>query len=878
MAEKKIQTRIRQKVDTKANWDKATNFVPLKGEYIYYSDLHKVKVGDGVTKVGALPFLADSDTHSITGMYVGATNTKANAATTNGNTYLKLYDDNTKRAEFKIVGSGATKVSSDASGNITISSTDNDTHFTTGLYVGKADEKSNSATTNGNTYLKLFDNDTKRAQHLINGGGATTVTSNASGTIEIATPIKTLDTTSGSGLGDGRNENIAGSGTIYLHKVAKTGSYNDLVNKPKIPTNVVTIDTEQRISGKKYFENDVNFGKWVNPIRQVSDAPAKLNLMSSAQTNAGFFDTVMFAGAGDWLYLGHLKPDFSIRASFRGTGDENDTYSANLEYTHGTLNTLTDWDYQSGWAVRPTKVSTTTPAIIQIKFKRQLYTDVLRLIITGHNLNDTSSGSAYSGFLDDYTIEVCTNYTNDTWTTVVNRTNASDSIGAGLMYSLQTDSYTPCYGIRLKITKCHVTGTGYAFIKISSMQLRDYRPGIKFPDCLGAISQGGGDVWGELHTKSNLVTHNVLPYATNESYIGNANSQYWSVYSHDFYENGTALSDKYLAKGNASTNNNQVVYNPVELKKGLTGTGALVWNGNFVDTFKLNILSSDSAEEAFTYSQLSASLKCYSLTLKSTSGGSNMVLDPNTGGSISITGGSKDKYFSFANATAGTFLTTGDKGVANGVASLGSDGKVPASQLNINIPDTSTFLDKGTASTTATQTVYNPVEMKKALTVSSVQGTKYTDNSGNQQSLFELGGTADTNSGSSSLTLYRNRAGNWDSASITFTPADGLKINNYAIGVQNWSNVPASYILTNGDGVTKDSNGGVKLKSSGGASSDDFVFESTNNGKLHSKMSIGPSGLVRGGWCIDNSKIITEATLGSAVGSISSESIVSICI
>lgn len=418
-----------------------------------------------------------------------------------------------------------------------------------GLYVGKASEKSNSATTNGNTYLKLFDNDIKRSQHLINGGGATTVTSNDSGTITVATPIKNLDTTSGSGLGNGRSENIAGSGTIYLHKVAKTGSYNDLVNKPTIPTNVVTIDTEQRISGKKYFENDVNFGKWINPIRQVSDAPAKLNLMSSAQTSAGFFDTVMFAGAGDWLYLGHLKPDFSIRASFRGTGNENDTYSASLGYTHGTLNTLTDWDYQSGWCVRPTKVSTTTPAIIQIKFTKQLYTDVLRLIITGHNLNDTGSGSAYSGFLDDYTIEVCTNYTNDTWTTVVNRTNANDSIGAGLMYSLQTASYTSCYGIRLKITKCHVTGTGYAFIKISSMQLRDYRPGIKFPDCLGAISQGGGDVWGMLNVNSDLNTHNVLPYANNQSYLGIANKQYWSVYSHDFYENGTALSDKYLAKG-----------------------------------------------------------------------------------------------------------------------------------------------------------------------------------------------------------------------------------------------------------------------------------------------------------------------------------------
>ena len=230
MAEKKIQARIRQKVDTKANWDKATNFVPLKGEYIYYSDLHKVKVGDGVTKVGALPFLADSDTHSITGMYVGATNAKANAATTNGNTYLKLYDDSTKRAEFKIVGSGATKVSSDASGNITISSTDTnthqsvtdknptlawgaksavatigstdihvtmpanpntDTHFTAGLYVGKADEKSNSATTNGNSYLKLFDNDIKRSQHLIHGTGLTTVASDARGTITINSTLPT---------------------------------------------------------------------------------------------------------------------------------------------------------------------------------------------------------------------------------------------------------------------------------------------------------------------------------------------------------------------------------------------------------------------------------------------------------------------------------------------------------------------------------------------------------------------------------------------------------------------------------------------------------------------------------------------------------------
>ena len=177
-------------------------------------------------------------------------------------------------------------------------------------------------------------------------------------------------------------------------------------------------------------------------------------------------------------------------------------------------------------------------------------------------------------------------------------------------------------------------------------------------------------------------------------------------------------------------------------------------------------------------------------------------------------------------------------------------------------PDTSTYLDKGTSSTTVTQTIYNPVEMKKALTVPSVQGTKYTDNSGAQQSLFILGGTVSetggSSQGSSSLTLYRNRAGSWDSTSITFTPTDGLKIDKYAVGVQSWASVPSSYILTNGDGVTKDMNGGVHLTTTGGTS-DDFFFNSFKNGKLHSKITFGDTGPVGGGWCIDNSKILTEA-------------------
>lgn len=71
MANKTFQGRIVQKHDIEANWKKATNFVPLKGEIIIYDDLKKIKIGDGATKVGNLDFINDLDT--INGKYLPLT-------------------------------------------------------------------------------------------------------------------------------------------------------------------------------------------------------------------------------------------------------------------------------------------------------------------------------------------------------------------------------------------------------------------------------------------------------------------------------------------------------------------------------------------------------------------------------------------------------------------------------------------------------------------------------------------------------------------------------------------------------------------------------------------------------------------------------------
>ena len=83
------------------------------------------------TALGYTPPTSDTNTHYTTKLIVGASDGTANATTTNGNTYLRLFDDTTARNSINIKGSGATTVTSDANGVITINSTDNNTTYST---------------------------------------------------------------------------------------------------------------------------------------------------------------------------------------------------------------------------------------------------------------------------------------------------------------------------------------------------------------------------------------------------------------------------------------------------------------------------------------------------------------------------------------------------------------------------------------------------------------------------------------------------------------------------------------------------------------------------------------------------------------------------
>lgn len=88
------------------------------------SEITKANV---TTALGYTPPTTDTNTHYTTRIVAGAASGTVNADTTNGNTHINVTDDNVFRSGVVIKGTGATSVTSDASGNITINSTDKDT-------------------------------------------------------------------------------------------------------------------------------------------------------------------------------------------------------------------------------------------------------------------------------------------------------------------------------------------------------------------------------------------------------------------------------------------------------------------------------------------------------------------------------------------------------------------------------------------------------------------------------------------------------------------------------------------------------------------------------------------------------------------------------
>lgn len=158
MRQMELTARIKQKADTKANWDKATNFVPMEGEIIIYSDLNEMKVGDGSTHVKDLPFITNVRHSKVEGI---------------GNSY-QYYElasfpaDNNYNAGSLIVDGRIGGWNGDNKGLISLMISNRDGIKVVGTVAGNADlnlcdlvlyTTGDTSTTNGTTtlYIKTHD-------------------------------------------------------------------------------------------------------------------------------------------------------------------------------------------------------------------------------------------------------------------------------------------------------------------------------------------------------------------------------------------------------------------------------------------------------------------------------------------------------------------------------------------------------------------------------------------------------------------------------------------------------------------------------------------------------------------------------------------------
>jgi hypothetical protein len=107
-------------------WSNTTYTFTANNPTLDWSTKSTIGTIGGTTFYITMPANPNTDTHWSSYLIVNnATTSTANtsAALTNGNVYLNLVENGAVRNSHKIIGSGATTVTSDASGNLTISST-----------------------------------------------------------------------------------------------------------------------------------------------------------------------------------------------------------------------------------------------------------------------------------------------------------------------------------------------------------------------------------------------------------------------------------------------------------------------------------------------------------------------------------------------------------------------------------------------------------------------------------------------------------------------------------------------------------------------------------------------------------------------------------
>ena len=223
----------------------------------------------------------DKDTHYTAKLVTGKskTNTNNNGSLTNGNVFLNLIENNTVRSSHKIVGSGATAVTTDTYGNIVINT-----------------PQSNISALNIVSGNEIRFN--------LNGG--------MSGTDELYINYKFADGTQASKIKTYKF--LTGNGD----EVANVKAYLDWSYIKNCPVkNYVQIDDSIKNSFKTQLKGNTEWGDFITPFRQD---------VSTALTDFPIYSSGLSWGAGDthsYIMARYNTPEVWVGAG-GGSGDNKD--------------------------------------------------------------------------------------------------------------------------------------------------------------------------------------------------------------------------------------------------------------------------------------------------------------------------------------------------------------------------------------------------------------------------------------------------------------------------------------------------------------------------------------------------------------------------
>lgn len=347
MAEQKIiKTRVQLKYDTLENWNKNPDVVLGKGEVGIVSipitspqlkvnqetpPAIMIKVGDGKTKFSALPWLsaqaADVYTWAKAATKPTYTAAEVGAATTKdiSDAIAKIPVVTDTNTQYQLVLTAGTK-----NGVLKLQSKEKNGAWTdvTGqsFTFAESETDGNIKIVNSSVTAEIPVHGLKSAAYTESSAYATAAQGKkADSAIQ---SVKVLNTNNTTAQEVDASEDIKGTGTINLHKVSKTGSYNDLLDKPTIPAApnngalIIKVGDKGDVSGTGTFTANQSGASTITlPVYTKTEVDAKVvGAVQYLGTVASIAELLALVpdSKGDFC---RASSDFTMTAAASSTGE-----------------------------------------------------------------------------------------------------------------------------------------------------------------------------------------------------------------------------------------------------------------------------------------------------------------------------------------------------------------------------------------------------------------------------------------------------------------------------------------------------------------------------------------------------------------------------